>query len=76
LPLDNIFARKANQDIEQPKQKNSDVYEKFISIFNIYKEDMGAEKAYETIINIEPFNSLSFDDEMLDEIGIKYEKKI
>lgn len=76
LPLDNIFARKANQDIEQPKQKNSDLYEKFKSIFNIYKEDMGAENAYETIINIEPFNSLSFDEEMLGELGIKYEKKI
>jgi len=75
LPIDNIFARKANQDIEQPKQENNVLYEKFKNIFAIYMEEMDSETAYETLINIEPFNSLSFDEEMLDELGIKYQKK-
>lgn len=75
LPIDNIFARKANQDIEQPKQDNIEMFEEFKSIFNIYLKSMNNEKAYETLINIEPFNSLSFDEVMLDELKIKYIQK-
>jgi len=75
LPIDNIFVRKANQDIEQPKQENSVVYMINLNIFAIYKEEMDPETAFETLVNIEPFNSLSFDEEMLEELGIKYQKK-
>lgn len=73
LPLDNIFARKANQNIVQPKQEDSINYEKFKSIYNILKEDMELEKAFQTLIYVEPFNHITFDKQMLDDLGIKYE---
>ncbi|MEI7474809.1 MAG: ATP-binding protein [bacterium] len=74
LPIDNIFVRKANQNIVQPRQENSIIYEKFKSIFNIMKEETGLENAFQTLINVEPFNRITFDKKMLDDLGINYEK--
>lgn len=70
LPVDNIFARKANNEVEQPLEDDLEIYEKFKGIMEIYKISMDENQAFNTLINIEPFNSLSFDKERLNELGI------
>ena len=71
LPVDNIFARKANNEVEQPLENDLEIYENFKGIMEIYKISMDENKAFNTLINIEPFNSLSFDKERLNELGIE-----
>ncbi|MDC0956588.1 ATP-binding protein [Flavobacteriaceae bacterium] len=70
LPVDNIFARRANNEVEQPLEDDSEIYEKFKGIMEIYKISMDESQAFNTLINIEPFNSLSFDKARLNELGI------
>ncbi|WP_179339213.1 ATP-binding protein [Winogradskyella ludwigii] len=70
LPVDNIFARKANNEVEQSFENDHEIYEKFKGIMEIYKKSMKVETAFNTLINIEPFNSLSFDKERLIELGV------
>ena len=70
LPVDNIFARRANNEVEQPLEDDSEIYEKFKGIMEIYKISMDESQAFNTLINIEPFNSLSFDKARLIELGI------
>ena len=70
LPIDNIFARKANNEVEQPLEEDDDIYEKFKGIMSIYQENMNVNEAFTILINIEPFNSLSFDEERLIELGV------
>ncbi|APG66302.1 hypothetical protein LPB136_13375 [Tenacibaculum todarodis] len=70
LPIDNIFARKANNEVEQPLEDDSEIFEKFKRFMSIYEEDMGANEAFSILINVEPFNSLSFNEERLIEMGV------
>ncbi|QNK77255.1 ATP-binding protein [Winogradskyella sp. PAMC22761] len=74
LPVDNIFARKANNEVEQPLEDDHDIYEKFKGIMEIYKISMNVNTAFNTLINIEPFNTLSFDKERLIELGVDKDK--
>lgn len=74
LPVDNIFARKANNEVEQPLEDDHEIYEKFKGIMEVYKISMNVNAAFNTLINIEPFNSLSFDKERLIELGVDNEK--
>lgn len=71
LPIDSIFARKANDEISLSETDDSEVYETFKEVFNKYINIMNAEMAFNTLINTEPFNKISFDEYMLDELGIK-----
>ena len=54
LPVDNIFARRANNEVEQPLEDDSEIYEKFKGIMEIYKISMDESQAFNTLINIEP----------------------
>ncbi|TXD54407.1 MULTISPECIES: ATP-binding protein [unclassified Polaribacter] len=74
LPIDNIFARKANNEVEQPVEEDIEIFEKFKGFMAIYKEDMDVKEAFTILVNIEPFNSLSFDEERLKEIGVDSSK--
>ena len=74
LPIDNIFARRANNEVEQPLEDDSEVYEKFKGIMEIYERSMNVNTAFNTLINIEPFNSLSFNKEQLIELGVDKDK--
>jgi hypothetical protein len=74
LPVDNIFARKANNEVEQPSEDDHEIYEKFKGIMEIYQISMNVNTAFNTLINIEPFNSLSFDKERLIELGVDKDK--
>ena len=74
LPIDNIFARRANNEVEQPLEDDYEIYEKFKGIMEIYKISMNVNTAFNTLINIEPFNSLSFDKERLIELGVDNDK--
>jgi len=74
LPIDNIFARRANNEVEQPLEDDLEIYEKFKEIMEIYKISMNVNTAFNTLINIEPFNSLSFDKERLIELGVDNDK--
>jgi hypothetical protein len=71
LPLDNIFARKASQiEIEQPRQENQDIYEKFKAVFELFKNEMDPVDAFETLIYTEPFDKLEFNEDKLKELGV------
>lgn len=74
LPIDNIFARRANNEVQQTVEDPNDIYEQFKGILEIYKLSMNVNTAFYTLINVEPFNSLSFDKEQLIELGIDSDK--
>jgi hypothetical protein len=70
LPIDNIFSRKANNEVEQILDDDSKIYQNFIDFMDIYKLNMSANRAFAILINTEPFNRLSFDDDRLFELGV------
>jgi len=74
LPIDNIFARRANNEVEQPLEDDHEIYKEFRGIMEIYKLSMNENRAFNKLINIEPFNSLSFDKERLIELGVDNHK--
>jgi hypothetical protein len=74
LPIDNIFARKANNEVEQSSEIDEKVYDDFKEILGVYKLKMDVNKAFTKLIRIEPYNSLTFNEELLNEIGVDINK--
>jgi len=74
LPVDNIFARKANNEVEQPIVDSHYIYQNFKEILEIYKINMDVNVAFTKLIRIEPYNSLTFNEELLNEIGVDINK--
>jgi hypothetical protein len=74
LPIDNIFARKANNEVEQLSEIDEKVYDDFKEILGVYKLKMDVNKAFIKLIRIEPYNSLTFNEELLNEIGVDINK--
>ena len=69
LPLDNIFSRRANNEVEQININHDDIYLQFKKNFILgLKSNMEFDVIFNLLINNEPFNSLSFDDSMLKEL--------
>jgi hypothetical protein len=69
LPLDNIFSRRANNEVEQLNIDHDDIYLQFKKNFILgLKSNMEFDIIFNLLINNEPFNSLSFDDSMLEEL--------
>ena len=75
LPVDNIFARKSTDEVEQPYHEDEELRKKFEELFQTYVQDskFSEKQAYETLIYIEPFNKLSFDDNQLQNLNIQYD---
>lgn len=74
LPVDNIFARKSTEEVEQPYHDDDELRKKFEELFQTYvQNDFDEKQAYEVLINIEPFNKLSFDDYQLQNLNIQYD---
>jgi ribonucleotide reductase alpha subunit len=74
LPVDNIFARKANNEVEQSSEIDEKVYDDFKEILGVYKLKMDVNKAFTKLMRIEPYNSLTFNEELLNEIGVDINK--
>lgn len=74
LPIDNIFARKASNEVEQSSIEEDDVFESFKELLNDYSIKMDINKAFTKLIRIEPYNSLSFDQEKMEALGVDYNK--
>jgi hypothetical protein len=74
LPIDNIFARKASNEVEQSSIEEDDVFESFKELLNDYSVKMDINKAFTKLIRIEPYNSLSFDQAKMETLGVDYNK--
>lgn len=74
LPIDNIFARRASNEVEQPVEEEDILHENFKELLETYKLKMDVHKAFTKLTRIEPYNSLSFDEDRLSEIGVDYNR--
>ena len=75
LPIDNIFARKSAEEVEQPYHEDEQLMSKFEELFQDFVQDSKMDEiiAFETLTHIEPFNKLSFTPQQLKKININYE---
>ena len=75
LPVDNIFARKSAEEVEQPSPEDDELRDKFEELFQKFVQDSKIDKkiAFESLIYIEPFNKLSFSEKELKNLNIDYE---
>lgn len=75
LPIDNIFARKSAEEVEQPLHEDDELREKFEELFHKFVQEskLNEKASFETLINIEPFNKLTFDIKQLQKLNIDYD---
>lgn len=75
LPIDNIFARKSAEEVEQPYHEDDELREKFEELFQkfVRESKFDERQSFEALIHIEPFNKLSFDKKQLENLNIEYD---
>ncbi|TXB66175.1 ATP-binding protein [Vicingus serpentipes] len=75
LPIDNIFARKSAEEVEQPYHGDDELREKFDELFQKFVQEskFDEKQAFEALIHVEPFNKLSFDKKQLQNLNIQYD---
>ena len=75
LPVDNIFARKSAEEVEQPYHEDEELREKFEELFQKFVQEskLDEKQAFEALIHVEPFNKLSFDKKQLQNLNIQYD---
>lgn len=74
LPIDNIFARKASNEVEQSSIDEDDIFVAFKELLIEHSLKMDINKAFTKLIRVEPYNSLSFDQDKLEDLGVEYNK--
>ena len=70
LPVDSIFARKSNNELEEVIYAQQDLFESFIQIMKqSLKNGINYELAFDYLVSFEPFNKIKFDEEMNNELA-------
>jgi len=70
LPVDSIFARKSNNELEEIIYAQQDLFENFIQIMKqSLKNGINYELAFDYLVSFEPFNKIKFDEEMKNELA-------
>jgi len=75
LPVDNIFARKSAEEVEQLEHEDEELRYKFEELFQkfVRESKFDERQAFDALIHIEPFNKLSFDKKQLSNLNIEYD---